>query len=198
MKRILLITFALLLTAGAVRAETPLNLAGITLGNDISRYDDLLRKETAVPLRDAAYVTEVNINPVHFAGVRGGSLSYGNCARKGEVLRIKLKFEDRSMDLFNDLLDLYKDTYGDPDTWKGDAFHNIIAWEWSFGQGVDRVTVLLMYSKIEDLRPGVSIKMTARGRWNEEQSCYMDSHEYMRRKMQDRPKKFDIKTYLPR
>lgn len=197
MKKLLILILALL-TAAPAMAAGPMTLAGITLGDDIGRYSNIIREETAIPMRDAAFATEVNIRPDAFPGIRGGSLTYGNCARKGAVLRVKLKFEDRDMSLFNELLDLYKKQFGAPDSWQGDAFHNIVAWEWDFGKGQEQTRLLLMYSKIEDLRPGVSIKMTAQGHWDEEQRCYTESHEYMRKHKHMTKESFDIQDYIPR
>ncbi len=124
-------------------------------------------------LRDALYMKEVSMTHEAIPGVRGGSLSYTICSGDELVSRIKIKFEDRSEKLFNELYRLYRERWGKPERWDGNAFKTIQAWGWILGKGTpDEVEVILMHSKVDDLRPGVSIKMTLTNLWAVERSCW--------------------------
>ena len=190
---------SLCLLSGAAGAEVPKTVAGFSLGSNIEEYDQLCIDDTAVPMRDALFLTEVNIEPDLVPGVRGGSLSYGNCKHPGEIIVIKLKFHDRSEKFFEVLLDMYKDAFGKPDEWKGDAFHTIMSWQWNFEDDGERVELLLSHSKDLEFRPGVSIKMTLRSSWLEEYECYEEGNKGPKNKNKVKSyKDLDLSTLVPR
>jgi hypothetical protein len=163
----------LLLLGGPVRADSFNTIAGIELGTGIEHYWDLLYEDTATEIPDVLFIKEVKLKPGAIPGVRGGSLSYTVCSGEKRVARVKLKFADRSEKLFKDLDRLYRNTWGKPDQWQGDAFKNVQAWQWVLGKGGDEeVEVVLMYSKVDDMRPGVSIKMTLTSLWEQERECW--------------------------
>ena len=70
------------------------------------------------------------------------------------------------------MLKKYTKAFGKPDSYQGDAFKNVIAWEWNFNQGEELVTVLLMWSRDKEIRPGVSIKMTLTSLLDNEYACF--------------------------
>lgn len=176
MKKILVITLAaLVLTAASAFAGNtfPDTLAGFKLGEDINQYESFCNMHEANAMSDAPFLTEVLIKPDVLPGVRGGSLNYGNCQNKNKLVRIKLKFNDRSQKLFEKLLKRYKRAFGDPNGYKGDAFKNVIAWEWIFtNRDGEKMNVLLMWSRDNEIRPGVSIKMTNVSLYDQEYDCY--------------------------
>lgn len=175
MKKIFVFTLVMaLLFASAAFAGTgfPRTLAGVTLGQDVQEYSRLCDLKLASPMPDAPFMSEVHLDPDSIPGIRGGSLTFGNCAAPGKLLRIKLKFHDRSQGLFKKLLEKYQNTYGKPDSYEGDAFRNVIAWQWNFINGDQKVTLLLMWSREKEMRPGVSIKMTYASMVDTEYECF--------------------------
>lgn len=178
MKRVLLILIAVVfLSSGAVAGpEAPASLAGINLGDDYHKYEDLLRMELAGANSDAIFLDEALIRTGAIPGVRGGSIIWGNCANKDRIVRIKIKFADTSEDLFKRLLERYRKKFGQPSAYQGDSFRNVVAWEWDINDGERHVSIVLMYSVNPDIRPGVSIKMTDRALLDLEFSCYKENY----------------------
>ena len=184
--RILILSLLLLFSAPCmVQAEMPASIAGISFGKDISTYDDIILKDTMMGNRDALFLGEVNLNPSKVRGIRGGSISFGNCDKPGKVVGIKLKFLDRSFALYEALEKEYRNTFGEPDEWLGDPFHNVISWKWVFKEGDESTEVVLTYSKDPEIRPGVSIKMIFRSQWERELQMYKakqakrEKHQFM-------------------
>ncbi|MGE4421832.1 MAG: hypothetical protein AB7D39_06010 [Pseudodesulfovibrio sp.] len=170
----LFLALAALFATPALAAEGfPTTLAGFTLGESVEHYQDYCRAEEAIPVSDAPFLSEAQLKPENLPGVRGGSLAFGNCLGDKRLVRIKLKFIDRGQGLFNRLYDRYEADFGKPDKYLGDAFKNVIAWEWIFRDGKGgRVSLVLMWSREKEVRPGVSIKMTQETYMDEEYDCY--------------------------
>jgi len=182
MKKIVaLILMILALSAPSAFAADglPMTLAGIKLGTDIKQYSSFCNMHLASPSPDVPFMSETHLVPGFISGIRGGSLGYANCSNLDKVVRIKLKFYDRSQELFDKLLKKYKKAYGNPDSYEGDAFKNVIAWQWNFNHDGQRVSLMLMWSRKLEIRPGVSIKMSLDSMIDSEYECYkvkMDSH----------------------
>lgn len=180
MKKIIILTLVtLLFSASAALAGKgfPLTLAGVTLGEDVKKFTAYCDMQHASPMPDAPFLNEAHLKADSVAGIRGGSLTYANCSEIGKVVRIKLKFHDRSQKLFHELLDKYTDAYGKADSYQGDAFRNVIAWQWNFNEGDEKVTLMLMWSREKELRPGVSIKMTLASMLDKEYECFKEKFE---------------------
>ena len=198
MRHIVLIILCILLTPLSARAELPLTIAGITLGQDIEQFRDFCMSETEMGLRDQPFLNELSIDPSKFDGMRGGSIDYGNCQDFGRIVRLKLKFQEQyGRDLFNKLLKLYKKELGEPDAWKGNVFHTIVAWEWTIREGDEFVEILLMYSEDPEVRPGVSIKATYRSQWHRERLCYTKMRHRINQKALQSQKSLDLGQFLP-
>lgn len=195
-----LILTALLLAAPAAHAGTgfPLTLAGFTLGENVRDHASCCDFDLASMNPDAPFLTEVNLKADFVPGVRGGSLTFANCENADKLVRIKIKFHDRSMALFEKLLEKYEKAFGEPDSYQGDSFRNVVAWQWDFSKGGEKVSVLLMWSRDRETRPGVSIKMTLDSLLNREYACYkakLDSQE----KKHSGPKAVrDLNAFVPR
>lgn len=185
MNRLVWIVFLFMLWSVSAQADSFKTLAGLELGAEMNRYWHLVYKDTATEHPDALFIKEVKLIPWAIPGVRGGSLSYTACREEELLIRVKLKFTERGESLFRDLFSdsgerlfrdlnrLYRDRWGRPDMWLGNAFNTIQAWQWILGKdGSEQVEVVLMYSKVEDTRPGVSIKMTLTTLWEEERACW--------------------------
>lgn len=170
---LLLALTAFLATPALAAKGFPTTLAGFTLGEPVERYEDYCRVGKAIPVSDAPFLSEALLKSENLPGVRGGSLSFGNCLGDSRLVRIKLKFNDRSQGLFNRLYDRYEADFGKPDKYLGDTFKNVIAWEWNFEDGKGgRISLVLMWSREKEIRPGVSIKMTQETYMAEEFECY--------------------------
>jgi hypothetical protein len=174
----LLVALTALCATPALAAKGfPTTLAGFTLGDPVENYEDYCRDGEAIPLSDAPFLSESLLKPENLPGVRGGSLAFGNCKSGGRLVRIKLKFIDHGQGLFNRLYNRYEADFGKPDKYLGDTFKNVIAWEWRFKDGKGgRVSLVLMWSRDKEIRPGVSIKMTQETLMDEEYKCYQAKH----------------------
>jgi len=198
---LLLALTALFATPALAAKGFPTTLAGFTLGDSVERYEDYCREGEAIPLSDAPFLSESQLKAENLPGVRGGSLAFGNCESEGRLVRIKLKFADRGQGLFNKLYDRYEASFGKPDKYLGDAFKNVIAWQWRFENGKGgRVSLVLMWSRDKEIRPGVSIKMTQETMMDEEFKCYKDMHKGSMGKMDKMGKTRigSLDAYVPR
>ncbi|MCA1943788.1 MAG: hypothetical protein LDL30_00695 [Desulfovibrio sp.] len=171
MKKLLLPLLLLLVLPGTAHAQLPSELLGIVLGKPVETYHAMLDMATDARDRDALYVNEVDLRNELFPGVRGGSISYGNCANPGTVVGVKLKLDDPAQSTFNALYARYEKAFGKPDEYQGDAFKTIIAWKWRFRKDNEEVQVVLTWSKDPEMRPGTSIKLRHRTLWEAEYLC---------------------------
>ncbi len=193
-----LAVLALLCATPALAAKGfPTTLAGFTLGEQVEGYKGYCQMDRAIPVSDAPFLSEALIRSDALPGVRGGSLSYGNCENKGRLVRIKLKFHDRGQGFFNKLYDRYEEDFGKPDRYTGDAFKNVIAWEWEFTNDKgETVSLVLMWSRDNEIRPGVSIKMTQETLMEREAECYRAENAIEESTTRTRVHSLD--TYVPR
>jgi hypothetical protein len=167
----------LLLSPTYVSADkAPTQIAGLVLGEQIATFVDLVRMETATPLRDRKYLREARIREID--GYRSGTVSFGNCNKPGQIVRIKLKYEYSDKKFYNELLDQFKKKFGEPDEWRGDPFHVIIAWKWSFtDEDNNKISLILQHSRDEDYKWGNSVKFTNTTLLEQEQNCYQTKHQ---------------------
>jgi hypothetical protein len=158
--------------AGPATAQTPHQLAGFTLNTDIHAYADQVALDSALPVRFAEYLKEVEIKPN--PSYRSGLIAYGTCAKPGKIVRIKLKYADASKAFFEELLARYKKRLGEPTDYRGDPFHILIAWKWSFTDAnQDKISLILQHnSQDEEEKIGNAVKMTLTSQLEEEQRCY--------------------------
>jgi hypothetical protein len=155
--------------------KAPKQIAGLVLGEQIATFVDLVRMETATPLRDRKYLREARIREID--GYRSGTVSFGNCNKPGQIVRIKLKYEYSDKKFYNELLDQFKKKFGEPDEWRGDPFHVIIAWKWSFtDEDNNKISLVLQHSRDEDYKWGNSVKFTNTTLLEQEQNCYQKKH----------------------
>ncbi|ADU61298.1 MAG: hypothetical protein KUA35_00085 [Pseudodesulfovibrio sp.] len=163
----------ILLSAPCLAAEPlPLTLSVFTLGKDVDLYQSYCDGSQGLSQTDIPFLSETNLRADSVPGVRGGSLTHGNCLGDRKLLRVKLKFHDTSQKFFNALLKEYTKQFGEPDSYQGDTFKNVIAWQWNFARGKEAVSLLLMWSRDKEMRPGVSIKMTLESLLDAEYDCY--------------------------
>ena len=155
-----------------VGAQAPYEIAGFALGKNISEYQEKIRMETMLPIRYADFLKEVEIRNI--PGYKSGLITYGDCAVPGRILRIKLKYADSSREFYNNLLDRYRKRFGKPDRWRGDPFHVLVAWKWSFtDKEGNRISMVLQHN-IEDTtrKLGNAVKLTMLNFEEEEIQCF--------------------------
>ncbi len=200
MKYVLLF-LCLLLSASVQAQDIPMSLAGLTLGADISTAHQCCFPSTDILLDDERHLNEVQLKPQFVPGVKSGTVAYANCAQTGRIVRIKLKFDNPSRSFFNDLLDRYKKTFGNPEEWRGDPFQTVISWKWSFKDNTgQRVGLELTHSEDDDYKLGNFVKFTLRSLWDEEEACFNRSLKPAQR-WESRPtpsRKLDYKQLIPR
>jgi hypothetical protein len=151
--------------------KAPTTIAGITLGEQISRFVDLVQMETSIVLRDRRYLREVSTQQID--GYKSGTVDFGDCSKPGRIVRIKLKYDYEDKNFFDKLLEKFKEKFGEPDEWRGDPFHVIIAWKWSFkNKKGDNISLTLQHSRDEEYKWGNSVKLTNTTLMDQEQLCY--------------------------
>ena len=167
----ILAAIVLLLPNNAPADKTPSKIAGLTLGEQIARFVDLVQMETSIVLRDRQYLREVNIREID--GYKSGTVDFGNCSKPGQIVRIKLKYEYEDKNFYDELLEKIKQKFGEPDEWRGDPFHVIIAWKWSFrDESGNSISLILQHSRDEEYKWGNSIKLTNTSLMEQERLCY--------------------------
>lgn len=165
--RILILSGMLLLLPAhfAPAGDTvPQEINGIRLGASIDEYEFLTYNN---------YVKEVIINDI--GGFRRGEISYGTCDRPGEIIRIKMKYKDSSRKLYNELLTRYRQKFGKPDEFTGDAFGIVLEWKWRFTDKDGRyITLSLQHNqKNIDENIGNMVKLTMPDRIIAERECFL-------------------------
>ncbi|MBT8333870.1 MAG: hypothetical protein HKP41_11030 [Desulfobacterales bacterium] len=159
-----LVLLSMLTHASASKKITvPLSMGGFTLNTpiesyDITRYDNFLKEEL---------VTDIE-------GFHKGFISYGTCKQPGNIVRIKLKYADKSYKFFEELLKKYNDKFGSKAKYDGDSFGNVKAWKWSFSdENGRRVTLVLQHNlKDADESIGNTVKLSLPDELAAERKCF--------------------------
>lgn len=181
----------------------PHEIGGFVLGRNIDEYKDKVQMDTSLPIRYMEYVREVQIEPRQ--GFKSGIIAYGTCVRPGRIVRIKLKYADSSKDFYNKLLGIFKERFGEPSEWRGDPFHVVIAWKWSFvDEENNRISLILQHNtKDEEEKIGNSVKMTMTNLMEEELLCYKRKHPEYKQPPGDgqgsmKWQREDLEQFIPR
>lgn len=190
MKKVLLIpataVFLLIHTLVLAEVQTPHQVGGFVLGSKIGDYKELVKLETAMPVRDMKYIEEVEVRKMK--DFKSGLISYGLCAAPGRIVRIKLKYAYPTKKFYEALLKRFKKRFGEPHEWRGDPFHIVIAWKWGFvDKEGNRVGLILQHNtKDTEHKMGNSVKIKMTNFWEEERDCFekrqREDHEAMRKK----------------
>ena len=189
MKKILLFItlLAFLWVAGICLAgEAPHQVAIFKLNSNIADVKDYVIMETALPIRHRENIEEVEIKPIK--GIKSGLIAYASCTAPGHIARIKLKYQDSSKKFFENLLKRTKKKYGEPDVYRGDPFHILIAWKWSFiDKDGHRISLTLQHnSQDADEKRGNAVKLTMTNLIEEDQRCYKQKALDHREKLRQR------------
>jgi hypothetical protein len=189
MKRnmILWVNMAFFLFYGICLGQAPHQVGGFFLGKDITHYQEMVDMETSLPIRHMEYIKEVEIKEME--GFKSGLIWYGTCARPGQIMRIKLKYADSTKKFYETLLKLVKERFGEPAEWRGDAFHVVIAWKWSFKDRENNsISLILQHNtKDEEEKKGNTVKLTVWNLIEEERTCFERKHP----ELQGKPRKHE-------
>ena len=145
---------------GTSVAESPHQLGPFILGHDIAEFADFVQMDTSLPIRHMESIKEVEIKPIK--GYKSGLIAYCTCAAPNAVVRIKLKYSDGSKAFYQKLKKRIDKRFGECDEYRGDPFHIVIGWKWSFmDKENNKISLILQHnSRDKDEKMGNSIKLT--------------------------------------
>ena len=168
----LIITFCFLALAVQVTPsqaiEVPHEIGGFKLGEYITDYQSIEYPD---------YLKEVAVNDWY--GFRKGIISHGTCAYPGQILKIRMKYQDSTQEFYQILLDKYRDRYGKPTEFKGDAFGVLYIWKWRFVDDKNRrVNLILQHNLLnDDENVGNMVKLSYPELVEEERWCVIKFFE---------------------
>lgn len=174
--------------------------AGLILGFNLS---DAFSTEERIPQRVGGFALNSSIddyqiedrgnflNEVIFTdleGFRKGFITYGTCHAPGKILRIKLKYEDRSASFFDELLGRYRERFGDNPIFEGDPFGNVKSWKWSFTDEKGRRINLELQHNLRDTDESIGnmVKLSMPELMSEERRCFNRRNERDEETVQNR------------
>ena len=173
-KQLLLFTAIAFLGAAGIclAGGAPHQVAVFKLNGNIADMKDYVIMETALPIRYMENIEEVEIKPLE--GIKSGLIAYATCATPGHIVRIKLKYQDSSKNFFEKLLKQTKIKYGEPDEYRGDPFHILISWKWSFVDAdSNRISMTLQHNSMDtEEKMGNAVKLTMTSLIEEDERCY--------------------------
>jgi len=160
----------------SVWADAPHELAGFVLGGRMDEFKDQVEMDTVLPIRYLESLKEVEAKEIK--GFKTGLVTYGSCIEPSRIIRLKFKYADKSKRFYDELLKRYKANLGKPDEWRGDSFHIVIAWKWSFtDKAGNNISLILQHNtRDEEEKQGTAVKMTM---WNlmlDEDRCFAQKH----------------------
>lgn len=179
------LTVFLFVVPTIVSAEAPHAVGGFVLDRNIEEFKNRVIMETALPIRHMENIEEVEIKFTE--GFKSGLIAYTTCVKPSHIVRIKLKYADSSKDFYKDLLKRFKGKFGDPDEYRGDPFHIVIAWKWSFVDSKNnQISLTLQHnSKSVDEKMGNAVKLTMTSLVEDDRLCFKkksDARERMRQR----------------
>jgi hypothetical protein len=186
-KLFIIINLAFLWIAGICLAgDAPHQIGVFVLNQNISEFKDYVIMETALPIRHMENIEEVELKSME--GLKSGLIGYATCAASGKIVRIKLKYIDSSKDFYEKLLKRIEKKFGEPDEYRGDPFHIVLSWKWSFvDKNNERITMTLQHNSLDtEEKKGNSIKLTNRTLIEEDLKCYKEKALDQRQKLRHR------------
>ena len=184
--------------------EAPHQVGVFVLHRSIADFKDYVIIETALPIRYMENIEEVEIKPMK--GYKSGLIAYATCTAPGHIVRIKLKYADSSKKFYENLLKRIKKKYGEPSEYRGDPFHIVVAWKWSFVDiDNNRISLTLQHNSMDtEEKMGNAVKLTMTNLIEEDRKCYRVKELDHREKLRQRdwkvvaPKQTSWDWYLPR
>ena len=169
--------------AVGLAADTPSKIGPFALNQNIANFKDFVIMETALPIRHLENIEEVETRPIQ--GFKSGLIAYATCTAPGHIVRIKLKYLDASKKFYEKLLKQIKKRFGDPVEYRGDPFHIVVGWKWSFvDKDGNRISLNLQHNTgDQEEKQGNSIKLTMTSLIEEDQQCYKENELNHREKL---------------
>ncbi|RLC05506.1 MAG: hypothetical protein DRH90_05815 [Deltaproteobacteria bacterium] len=166
------VAIILLVISGTSFAETPHQLGPFILGHDIAEFADFVQMDTSLPIRHMESIREVETRPIK--GFKSGLIAYGTCAAQNRVVRIKLKYSDGSKSFYKKLKKRIDYRFGKSDEYRGDPFHIVIGWKWSFmDKDNNKISLILQHNaRDEEEKIGNAIKLTMTSLLESDWECY--------------------------
>lgn len=173
-KHLIWITIIILSIPGMNWAKSPHQIGPFILNHDINEFSKYIQMDTAIPIRHMESIHEVEIKPIK--GFKSGLIAFGTCAAPNRVARIKLKYKDGSKDFYKQLKKRMDKRYGECDEYRGDPFHIVLSWKWSFtDENNQKISLILQHNARDtDEKMGNSIKLTMTSLMEAEYNCYKD------------------------
>ena len=192
------------IAGSSLAGDAPSQVAVFKLNSNIADVKDYVIMETALPIRRMENIEEVEIKPIE--GIKSGLIAYGTCAAPGHIVRIKLKYQESSKKFYESLLKRIKKKFGDPSEYRGDPFHILISWKWSFvDKEGKRISMTLQHNSMDtEEKMGNAIKLTNSSLIDEDRQCYkvkaLDQREKLRQRKWEtiRPESSGWSLYVPR
>ena len=157
-------------------AEAPHELAGFVLGGKIIDYKDRIEPDSVLSVRYLESLKEVEAKEIW--GYKTGLISYTTCVTPPRITRIKFKYADASKAFYDALLKRFRKRFGEPDEYRGDPFHVVIAWKWAFrDENNNDISLILQHNtRDEEEKQGNSIKLTLWNLFKQEIRCFEKRH----------------------
>jgi hypothetical protein len=157
-------------------AEAPHKLAGFILGDKMNAHIENIEPDTVLPVRYLESLKEVETKDIR--GFKTGLIFYTTCRTPSRIARMKFKYADSSKAFYEALLKRFKERFGEPDEYRGDPFHIVIAWKWAFwDEKSNDISLILQHNtRDEEEKKGNSIKMTLWNLLKEELRCFEEKH----------------------
>lgn len=166
--------------------EAPHQVGVFVLNRNIADFKDYVIMETALPIRHMENIEEVEVKSIE--GIKSGLIAYATCVAPGHIVRIKLKYQDSSKKFFENLLKRIEKKYGEPEEYRGDAFHIFIAWKWSFiDKDGNRISLTVQHNSLDTQeKRGNAIKLTMTNLIEDDLRCYKEKQLDHRAKLRHR------------
>lgn len=183
---ILFVILIVIGTSGTCLAEAPHQVGPFVLNKDIADYQDYVIMETTLPIRHMENIEEVETKPIE--GFKSGIIAYATCTAPGHIVRIKLKYADSSKKFYDELLKRIKKRFGDPSEYRGDPFHIVVGWKWSFvDKENNRISLTIQHNTMDqEEKKGNSIKLTMTNLIDKDRLCYKEKTLDQREKLRQR------------
>lgn len=180
------VIFTLFLFSGTCLAAAPHQVGPFVLNKDIADYQDYVIMETTLPIRHMENIEEVETKPIE--GFKSGIIAYATCTAPGHIVRIKLKYADSSKKFYDELLKRIKKRFGDPSEYRGDPFHIVVGWKWSFvDKENNRISLTIQHNTMDqEEKKGNSIKLTMTNLIDKDRLCYKEKTLDQREKLRQR------------
>ncbi len=152
----------------AATPAVPYSVGGFTLDRSIDDY----------PVeRHENYLSEVIVTDLN--GFRKAFITFGTCRNPGKILRIKLKYSDRSQDFFKELLKRYREKFGAKPKFSGDQFGNVKSWKWFFTDEQGRKVTLQLQHNLKDEEESIGnmVKLSMPDLMDDERRCFNERHD---------------------